>query len=90
MSLNRRQPGTRVIAVMNATETEVFSFGSGVYDGDFPCPHFDGFDNPRITLDTGKVVWGCQCWWGSEEYMQQKFIGGREVVLVEPDGDGDA
>lgn len=19
--------------------------------------------NPKITLDDGKVIWGCECWW---------------------------
>lgn len=23
--------------------------------------------NPRIRLDSGEIVWGCQCWWGPEE-----------------------
>jgi len=27
--------------------------------------------NPRIRLDSGKIVWGCECWWGSEEGMKE-------------------
>ena len=23
--------------------------------------------NPKIRLDSGQVVWGCECWWGPEE-----------------------
>ena len=23
--------------------------------------------NPKIQLDSGLVVWGCECWWGPEE-----------------------
>lgn len=35
--------------------------------------------NPRITLDDGRVVWGCQCWWGPEEIINKR-IAGRHVV----------
>ncbi len=37
--------------------------------------------NPRIRLDSGDVVWGCQCWWGSEE-AARKAIDGRVVEVV--------
>ncbi|MEW6096234.1 MAG: hypothetical protein AB1567_06885 [bacterium] len=23
--------------------------------------------NPKIVLDSGKVVWGCECWWGKRK-----------------------
>jgi hypothetical protein len=42
------------------------------------------FTNPRITLDSGKVVWGCQCWWGSEEKVK-KMLEGKEVIMVNID-----
>jgi len=30
-----------------------------------PRPFFAmPFTNPRIRLDDGSVIWGCQCWWG--------------------------
>ncbi len=35
--------------------------------------------NPRITLDDGRVVWGCQCWWGPEEAIR-KHIEGLRVI----------
>jgi hypothetical protein len=42
--------------------------------------------NPRIKLDSGDVVWGCQCWWGPEEEIK-RTIGDREVVVVSvPEG----
>lgn len=37
--------------------------------------------NPRITLDNGCVVWGCQCWWGPEATIREK-IGRRRIVEV--------
>lgn len=38
--------------------------------------------NPRITLDSGRIVWGQQCWWGPEEEVRAAF-GGRRVELWE-------
>ena len=31
--------------------------------------------NPRITLDDGRVIWGCQCWWGPEEVIRKRIEG---------------
>lgn len=35
--------------------------------------------NPKIVLDNGDVVWGCECWWGPEERYEQ-MVAGRQVV----------
>ncbi|WP_093803957.1 hypothetical protein [Streptomyces sp. Wb2n-11] len=44
--------------------------------------------NPRLDLDGGGTVWGCECWWMPEEEFD-KFLGGRTVVEVpEPKRDG--
>jgi len=81
--------GTRVGAICDADDHEVRLYGYGVYDGYFiPPPEilFLGapiaHENPRITLDDGKVVWGCECWWGAEERIKS-MIGSRKVVLVD-------
>lgn len=37
--------------------------------------------NPRILLDNGHHVWGCQCWWGPEEKIK-KTLEGRNVIVV--------
>lgn len=29
-----------------------------------------GQKNPKIILDDGEVVWGCECWWSGEEEAQ--------------------
>lgn len=42
----------------------------------------DMLKNPRIKLDSGKTVWGCQCWWGTEEKVLAS-IGSRQVVIVD-------
>ena len=49
-------------------------------------PDFFPRTNPRITLDDGRVVWGCQCWWGSEEEVK-RVCAGRKVTIVDIHGD---
>ena len=70
--------GERVIALLDAKDGVVRSFGEGVYAGDFDLPkEVGGFNfgqkNPRIDLDNGKVVWGCECWWGPKESVLKRF-----------------
>jgi hypothetical protein len=69
----------------------MYLFGFGVYDGDkIPPPElgvrFFGMTmdhpNPQITLDNGKLVFGCECWWGSEEEIKKQCVG-RKVVEVD-------
>jgi hypothetical protein len=45
-----------------------------------------GIPNPTIKLDTGKTVYGCECWWGSESKVKE-MIGDRIVLLVDPKRD---
>ena len=45
---------------------------------------FDIRNNPRIRLDSGKVVWGCECWWGPEKAVRKKMEG-LEIVEVDID-----
>lgn len=72
--------GDRVIAILSYDDQagKVYSFGSGTYEGKFPLPEWAlgynfGQENPKITLDNGDVVWGCECWWGSEECIKNLF-----------------
>jgi hypothetical protein len=69
-------------------------FGCGIYDGDFEPVEAVGqlaemcketkMKNPRITLDSGKVVYGCECWWGSEKAVK-KELKGKQIVMVDID-----
>lgn len=77
--------GDRVGAISSADETQVKIFGFGVYDGRIVHPEL-GIPNPRITLDSGEVVWGCECWWGAEAKIKAS-IGDRETVIVAIDRD---
>ena len=89
-----RKANKRVGAWLSADDEQVHLLGYGVYVGDeVPGPEVGGLGefvrtlghtNPKIVLDSGKVVWGCECWWGSEDEMVRK-IAGRRVVDVDID-----
>lgn len=64
--------GSRVIALQCVEGNIVKSFGEGVYAGDFIHPGL-GFENPRIDLDNGDTVWGCECWWGPIDRLKAKY-----------------
>lgn len=39
--------------------------------------------NPKIVLDTGGVVWGCDCWWGdADTTTPASWARGRQIVTV--------
>ena len=88
----RRTVGDRVGAVSHSEGDTIYIFGYGVYAGD-EVPDTaggwmgeglreNGVTNPKIVLDSGKVVWGCECWWGSEESVR-KNIEGKTVVEID-------
>lgn len=87
--------GSRVGAILGADEDVVKFLGYGVYEGDeVPDENAQGFGpilremkrpNPKIRLDSGKVVWGCECWWGPEEATKKKLT--RYANVVETDID---
>jgi len=86
--------GTRVGAVMNSNDEEVNLFGYGVYVGDHTPVEGVGLfaemirkrkdTNPKIELDNGTVIYGCECWWGSEEGVK-KDIGDRKINYINVD-----
>jgi hypothetical protein len=76
----------RVVAFQSMDENEVRLFGCGTYVGKEECPKLFNLLNPKIVLDSGKVVWGCQCWW-TDESKTEAIIGGRKVVNVEMEDD---
>lgn len=82
------EPGDRVGAILTKDKRQVQLIGFGVYDGDFIPPkeinselNESGAKNPRITLDNGEVVWGCESWWGREEKVKD-LIRNSEVIHV--------
>lgn len=78
-------PGSRIGAILGSNpETKTVQFlGYGVYGGD-AAPHeavgflaeairSTGNTNPRLDLDSGDVVYGCECWWGSEAAVLKRL-----------------
>ena len=41
--------------------------------------------NPKIQLDSGQIVWGCECWWGEEEGVKDQVAQHKNVVNVDID-----
>jgi hypothetical protein len=89
------EPGDRVGAVMSADKVAVKFFGWGVFKGrEVPDKSVGGemgdvlremgVTNPKIVLDSGKVVWGCECWWGSEAEVKA-MLEGRVLIEVDID-----
>jgi len=77
--------GDRVGAIRNADSTTVYLYGFGEYMGEeVPTRGFlseIGIKNPAIKLDNGQIVYGFECWWGSEVEIKE-MIGNRTVVIV--------
>ncbi len=70
----------------------VFFFGYGVYQGlEIPPDegptsrtsilHAEGCMNPKIVLDQGDVIWGCECWWGLEENIREAIQESGSTVI---------
>jgi hypothetical protein len=86
--------GARIGAIQKADAETVYLFGYGAYQGEevppddvlgpFGRPGLFGIQNPKLLMDDGTVVWGCESWWGGEQAVAGK-IGERKVVIVKPD-----
>lgn len=72
------EEGEKVIAVLNYdVQTKTINMiGEGTYVGDEIPDGAAGLaslvrgTNPKIVLDDGQVVWGCECWWGAKADVQ--------------------
>lgn len=88
-----RKEGERVGAILGAKDGKVEFFGYGVFEGDHVPNEAIGWiaesliankiPNPRIRLDNGGVVYGCECWWGPEEAVKKRLEQYETVVEVD-------
>ena len=77
--------GTRIMAVLNEDDKTIKLLGSGKYVGYYIHPQLN-IVNPKMELDDGKVVWGCECWWGEEDKMKQMLQDrNKEIIKVDID-----
>lgn len=75
--------GDRVGALISATDGKVEFLGYGEYVGEeVPPPDSLGFgeilndvdrENPKLELDNGETVYGCECWWGYEDKVKKRL-----------------
>lgn len=75
----------RVIAIQKSDEKNVYIYGYGEYVGEEPCPKLFNIKNPKIILDNGNVIWGCECWWGNADRVEKEIIKNRKVIVVGSD-----
>ncbi len=83
--------GDRFGAILTRREHLIFFLGYGTYDGHEIPPSYIGglgpllnalqISNPKITLDNGKVIWGCECWWSSADIVQ-KLLDTHVVIDI--------
>ncbi|MFZ2486873.1 MAG: hypothetical protein WAZ19_02025 [Anaerolineae bacterium] len=96
MNEYQKSTGDRVGAIKGKTEEGIEFFGYGVYVGDhvpdkshgtpgswLEFLHSSELVNPKIELDNGQVVYGIECWWGSESAIREQ-LDGQNVVVVLP------
>jgi hypothetical protein len=80
------KPGIRVAAILSSNGKNINFIGYGKYVGDdvpgleavgpmAEAMRKNGQKNPKIILDNGDVVWGCECWWGDADDFEKKFAG---------------
>lgn len=86
MTENPIRIGDRVAAVANIKDGKVYFYGYGVYQGRHVPPIVHELDslskpqqNPRILLDSGKIIWGFECWW----LRERDFMGTTPPETIE-------
>lgn len=85
------KPGDRVGAILSGSEEGIKFLGYGTYVGDEVPEGAAGWmadglrehavKNPKIELDNGSIVWGCECWWGAEEAIKQRLEGATVIEV---------
>lgn len=84
--MSRCSKGDRVGAVSHTEGKRLFLYGYGTYLGRVKPSECEekpigvigemlveaDSENALIQLDDGSHVWGCECWWGSEELVQKQ------------------
>ena len=86
--------GERVGVVLSAHDGVVKFLGYGTYEGS-QIPETDdikfaglslksaNISNPKLKLDNGDIVWGCECWWGPEEKIKRALETAKEIINVD-------
>lgn len=64
--MSRYEIGEHVLIIEDCRDGGIATGQTGIYEGFFNTTtgqpdEFGG--NPRIRLQDGSVIWGCECWW---------------------------
>ena len=68
-------PGGYVAADPAKAQEHMDEFGWAEEGHPFPAEPTRG--NPKITLDSGEVIWGYECWW-----QQQYTVAGKRACIL--------
>ena len=83
----------RVGAIQSSRDNKAKVYGYGVYLGEIVPDKLNyrneilnifrkaEIKNPAIKLDNGDVIFGCECWWGSEAKLKE-IIKDFEIEIV--------
>lgn len=85
-----RKIGDRIGAILSSDDDYVYFLGYGTYAGE-EVPSDDvtmlgmqynkfGRKNPKLQLDNGEVIYGCECWWGPEDSIKHKL--GKDPRII--------
>lgn len=81
-----RALGMKVVIIEDCRPGHMATGQTATYEGDFPVDDSCAFPNPRMRLQDGSVIWGCECWWkpveeaGPLPQMQQELEKYKEFV----------
>lgn len=84
------KPGARIGAFHSLTESTLLLLGYGVYEGDeippeniiapeIGPPALLALAIPKLRLDDGTILWGCECWWNYEATVKALELD-RQIV----------
>lgn len=89
--------GDRVGAICSGKGDTIKIYGFGTFEGNHIPEEAVGpfaeamrelkVENPRIRLDSGEVVYGCECWWGPENAIREKLEAYKTILEVSIDED---
>lgn len=83
--------GMRVGVFHSMNEKTIALLGYGVYEGDeippedilapeIGPPALLALAMPKLRLDDGTVVWGCEAWWHAEDAVKVLAMPPRQIV----------
>jgi hypothetical protein len=92
--VGKRAVGDRVGAILSASGDTCKLIGYGTYQG-YHVPDDERVqifgqslkeidrENPKIELDNGDIVWGCECWWGDEDAVKVEVSRYANVETID-------